>query len=187
MTSKIYIKQNKAKYHFIHSFFLFVYYIMKLPAILKNKYVVMVAAVFAVLNVVGYVTSKAWECLVLFAATAYSVQCYTKNVVVGILAGLFVANFVFGCGRIKENFDAGDLEGMLKKAAKTAENMSECPKGKVKKDGKCVDDVEAGEAQAGFKVMADQLEELSKHAGDMMDKVGLSDVMSKVSNMVKMN
>ena len=157
---------------------------MKLPAILKNKYVVMVAAVFAVLNVVGYVTSKAWECLVLFAATAYSVQCYTKNVVVGILAGLFVANFVFGCGRIKENFDAGDLEGMLKKAAKTAENMgNKCADGKVMKDGKCVD---KAEGEAGFKVMADRLEELSKHAGNLMDKVGLNDVMSKVSNMVKL-
>ena len=161
---------------------------MKLPAILKNKYVVMVAAIFAVLNVVGYVTSKAWECLVLFAATAYSVQCYTKNVVVGILAGLFVANFVFGCGRIKENFDAGDLEGMLKKAAKTAENMGgQCEPGKVMKDGQCVSADDAEEGEVGFKVMADQLEELSKHAGNLMDKVGLNDVMSKVSNMVKMN
>ena len=58
---------------------------------------------------------------------------------------------------------------------------------KVMKDGKCVDKVDAEEGEAGFKVMADQLEELSKHAGNLMDKVGLNDVMSKVSNMVKLN
>ena len=76
---------------------------MKVPALLKNKYVVYAVYVLAVLNLMGYVSAKSWECLALFVASAYSGNCYCKNEVCGILFGLFVSNFVFGCGRVKEN------------------------------------------------------------------------------------
>ena len=78
---------------------------MKVPGILKNKYVFYALAVLAVLNVVGYVSVGAYECLALFALTAYSAHCYCDNQSVAILAALFVANFVFGCGRVKEGFE----------------------------------------------------------------------------------
>ena len=77
---------------------------MKVPAILKNKYVCYALMALAGLNVVGYVTVKAWECLALFLLTAYSAKCYCKNTSCAIIAALFVANFVFGCGRVKEGF-----------------------------------------------------------------------------------
>ena len=78
---------------------------MKVPAILKNKYVCYALMALASLNVIGYLTVKAWECLALFTLTAYSAHCYCKNVSCAILAALFVANFVFGCGRVKEGFE----------------------------------------------------------------------------------
>ena len=78
---------------------------MKVPAIFKNKWVVYAIYALAILNVLGYVSTKSWECLALFAASAYSVNCYAKNIVVAVLAGLFVANFVFGCGRVRDNFE----------------------------------------------------------------------------------
>ena len=81
---------------------------MKVPALLKNKYVVYAVYVLAVLNLMGYVSAKSWECLALFVASAYSGNCYCKNEVCGILFGLFVSNFVFGCGRVKENFENND-------------------------------------------------------------------------------
>ena len=78
---------------------------MKVPAILKNKYVCYALMALASLNVIGYLTVKAWECLALFTLTAYSCYCYCNNVSCSILAALFVANFVFGCGRVKEGFE----------------------------------------------------------------------------------
>ena len=78
---------------------------MKVPALLKNKYVCYALMALASLNVIGYLTVKAWECLALFTLTAYSAHCYCKNVSCAILAALFVANFVFGCGRVKEGFE----------------------------------------------------------------------------------
>ena len=78
---------------------------MKVPGILKNKYVFYALAALAVLNVVGYLSVKAWECLALFCLTAYSAHCYCKDKSCAILAALFVANFVFGCGRVKEGME----------------------------------------------------------------------------------
>tara|TARA_Y100000389_G_C17435062_1_gene504982 strand:+ start:972 stop:1286 length:315 start_codon:yes stop_codon:yes gene_type:complete len=94
---------------------------MKVPAIFKNKWVVYAIYALAVLNVLGYVSTKSWECLALFAASAYSVNCYAKNIVIAVLAGLFVSNFVFGCGRVRENFEGMDV----KKAMETLKKESE--------------------------------------------------------------
>jgi hypothetical protein len=79
---------------------------MKVPALFKNKYVCYSLMAIATLNIIGYVTVKAWECLALFGLTAYSCHCYCNNLSCSILAALFVANFVFGCGRVKEGIDA---------------------------------------------------------------------------------
>ena len=47
------------------------------------------------------------ECLGVFALTALVCQQYNKNMTVCLLAAIFAANVVFGCGRIKENFTEG--------------------------------------------------------------------------------
>lgn len=92
---------------------------MQVPGILKNKYVCYAVYALAVLNVLGYLGMKSYECLALFGLTAYSANCYCKNKVCAILAGLFVANFVFGCGRLKEGMEpmSQQLEKLAAKAA----------------------------------------------------------------------
>lgn len=74
----------------------------------KNKYVFYFFVALAIINVLGYFSVKAWECMVLFAAVAYSVNCYANNGTLAILGGLFVSNFVFGCNRVKEGFFEGN-------------------------------------------------------------------------------
>lgn len=71
----------------------------------KNKYVFYFFVVLAVLNILGYVSMRSWECIVMFAAVAYSVNCYAKNGTLALIGGLFVSNFIFGCNRVKENFE----------------------------------------------------------------------------------
>ena len=100
---------------------------MKVPALLKNKYVCYALMALAALNVIGYVTVKAWECLALFSLAGYSAHCYCKNVSVAILAGLFVANFVFGCGRVKEGFEDA-MKGPVEKMADIVEAADEVAK-----------------------------------------------------------
>ena len=76
-----------------------------LNKLINNKIVYYVVLAFSVLNVLGYFSMRAWECIVLFSAVAYSANCYGGNMTVALLAGLFVSNFVFGCNRVKEGFE----------------------------------------------------------------------------------
>ena len=91
---------------------------LSLQGVLNNKYVLYVVAALAVVNVVGYLSIGSMECLGVFAITALVCQQYCKNMTMCLLGALFVANVVFGCGRIKENFegmvnsDPGSQEGM---------------------------------------------------------------------------
>jgi len=77
---------------------------MKVPKIFNNEVVHYALIFLAVLNVVGYVAAKAYECLLLFGVGYYAANTYIKNVGVSILAALFLSNFVFGCGRVTESF-----------------------------------------------------------------------------------
>lgn len=77
----------------------------------KNKYVFYIFVVLAIINLLGYFGTRSWECIVMFAAVAYSTKCYVKNNTLAILAGLFVSNFVFSCNKMKESFVEKMTEG----------------------------------------------------------------------------
>lgn len=91
----------------------------------KNKWVFYFFVALAIVNVLGYFSMKSWECMVLFAAVAYSVNCYAKNGTLAILGGLFVSNFVFGCNRVKEGFFEGMEHGDKKEEEKKEEKKEE--------------------------------------------------------------
>ena len=86
---------------------------MKLDKILKSKVLYYVALVLMVINVLGYVSLGSTECVFIFGITTYLANMFTKNRSLDILCGLFVANVVFGCGRVKEGFEGH--EGVEKK------------------------------------------------------------------------
>ena len=75
---------------------------MKFDKIIKNKYLYYAACALAGINLLGYVTMSSMECILLFVAATYSANHFTKNRTLDIFIGLFVANVLFGCGRIKE-------------------------------------------------------------------------------------
>lgn len=85
---------------------------MNLQGILKNKYVLYAVSALAVVNVLGYLSIGSMECLGVFALAALVCQQYTKNMTVCLLGAIFAANVIFGCGRIKENFE-GLMEGAV--------------------------------------------------------------------------
>ena len=80
----------------------------KIQKLLNNEVVFAVAVILAFLNVAGYIFVRSYECLAVFVAVACVSNYFSKNYVVDILAALFVANIVFGCGRIhQEGFAEG--------------------------------------------------------------------------------
>ncbi len=98
---------------------------MKLGKVLTSKYLYYMVLVFMSINILGYVSAGSMECLLLFAVTYYVSNHFTKNRTVDIVVGLFVSNFLFGCGRVREG-----LEGLEDKAGKLA---AECDN-KAKKE-----------------------------------------------------
>jgi hypothetical protein len=79
---------------------------MKIEKLLKNKFLYYAALGLAALNVLGYVTQGSMTCILAFGVTYYCAHSYTKNRTLDIFAGLFVANILFGCGRVKEGMTA---------------------------------------------------------------------------------
>lgn len=120
---------------------------MKVPAVLNNKYLFYALAVLAALNVIGYASVKAYECLALFLLAGYGMHCYCSNKSLTILAALFVANFVFGCGRVKEGFEEAMKEpaDLLKDAASAAAQAG----GQLATEGAAPDQIKACSAITG--------------------------------------
>ena len=142
---------------------------MKVPAVLKNKYLFYALAVLAALNVVGYASVKAYECLALFLLAGYGMHCYCKNKSLAILAALFVANFVFGCGRVKEGFEEAlkSPEDLLKEAATSAQNAAD----QLNNQGNTQGANQAGQvAQAAFQASETSCCENGARKGDLTDE-----------------
>ena len=112
---------------------------MKLPGIFNNKILCYAMLFLAVMNVVGYITTAAYECLIVFGLAYYIGHCYLKNQTAAILVGLFSSNFIFGCGRVKETFveanksDKDKLSEIAEKASKAAASAMEKVKEGMKK------------------------------------------------------
>ena len=77
---------------------------MKVPSFFNNKIVQYVFLALAVMNILGYLSTGAYECLLVFAVGYALTDNYCRNRSCSILGALFAANFVWGCGRVKETF-----------------------------------------------------------------------------------
>ena len=91
---------------------------MKFDKLLKNKYLYYAAVALMVINVLGYVAMGSIECILVLGGAAYLAQHFTQNRTADIFIGLFVANILFGCGRLREGFEGVDKT--LEKAAADA-------------------------------------------------------------------
>ena len=176
---------------------------MKIPKILNNKILCYALVVLAVLNVIGYITSSAWECLIVFLLAYYGAERYFSNMSASIIAALFASNFVFGCGRVKETFVEGmkgakehmnDAANMAAKGAaeafkeaaeaqaqadKAEEEKETCPPGQERNaEGKC----EMKKAAAGAKKdAADAAASAAASAADASKTANEADAVAEAS------
>ena len=73
---------------------------MKVPAIFNNKILCYAMLFLATMNIIGYLTTGAYECLLVFSVAYAGVNHLCKNQTCAILGGLFAANLLWGCGRV---------------------------------------------------------------------------------------
>jgi len=119
---------------------------MKVPGIFNNKILCYAMLFLATMNIIGYLTTGAYECLLVFSVAYAGANHLCKNQTCAILGGLFAANFLWGCGRVKETFveamkgseeHAGDASASATKAA--LEAMKEAANSGTNKDANAAD------------------------------------------------
>ena len=125
---------------------------LQAPAILKNKYVLYVLLVLAIINVLGYVALQDYDSLALFVAVGVLSTYFSKNMAVNLLLAILVTSLIAVNKRVVEGMknedDDDEEEEKPKKKAKKAkkgkkEGMNQqcnpaCPAGKVCNAGQCV-------------------------------------------------
>lgn len=136
---------------------------MKLANLVKSKYFCYFTYALMVINLLGYVSTGAMECVVVFTLATFACKsCLTKNMCLCIFGGLFVSNILFGCSKVKEGFREGneaaptktDLQDQLKTISEKLENIEDV---KDEEEGENTDDSAEGEevkeGKKGFRNM----------------------------------
>ena len=125
---------------------------LQAPAILKNKYVLYVLLVLAIINVLGYVALQDYDSLALFVAVGVLSTYFSKNMAVNLLLAILVTSLIAVNKRVVEGMkneddDDEDEEEKPKKKAKKAkkgkkegmhhtQNFTGCQAGTVCPEGK---------------------------------------------------
>ena len=107
---------------------------LKLPAILKNKYVLYAVLFFAITNVLGFLQRKDFESLTIFIAIGLLSTHFSKNMTVNLIIAMIGANVIKGSGFIREGMkgDKKEKKEEIKEDADTVayklegENCVEC-------------------------------------------------------------
>jgi hypothetical protein len=114
----------------IKSIFIFLLYIMNINKIITHKYFHYTAIALMIFNIIGYISIRSMECVLVFGAASYVANHFTKNRALDIFIGLFVANVLFGCGRVKENFATSSIVDKLTDVVNECTiNDGVCPEG----------------------------------------------------------
>ena len=95
---------------------------MKVPGVLKNKYVLYVLLVVAIVNVLGYLAIQDYNSLALFVVIGLLSTYFSKNMAVNLLSAIVVTSFVAVNDKVLEGFKEGNTKAKdnKKKAATTS-------------------------------------------------------------------
>ena len=78
---------------------------MKVPGILKNKYVLYVLLVAAIVNVLGYLAIQDYNSLALFVVMGLLSTYFSKNMAVNLLVAILVTSIVAVNSKVQEGFE----------------------------------------------------------------------------------
>ncbi len=99
---------------------------LQAPAILKNKYVLYVLLVLAIINVLGYVALQDYDSLALFVAVGVLSTYFSKNMAVNLLLAIVVTSLIAVNKRVMEGMkNKEDDEEKPKKKEGMKQGMKE--------------------------------------------------------------
>ena len=130
---------------------------MNINKIITHKYFHYTAIALMIFNIIGYISMRSMECVLVFGAASYAANHFTKNRALDIFIGLFVANVLFGCGRVKEGFVEANTS-MNDKWHETAAHLDDAVKCAHDEKATCVKKEALTEACKKIKEAADVLD-----------------------------
>ena len=83
---------------------------MKVPGVLKNKYVLYILLVIAIVNVLGYLAIQDYNSLALFVVMGLLSSYFSKNMTVNLLVAITVTSFVAVNNKVQEGFEESHTE-----------------------------------------------------------------------------
>ena len=92
---------------------------MKVPGILKNKYVLYVLLIIGIINVLGYISLEDYNSLALFVVLGLLSSYFSKNMAVNLLIAIVVTSFV-SMNKFQEGFQEGHEKEETKSKADKA-------------------------------------------------------------------
>lgn len=78
--------------------------ITNLEKLSKNKVVVSILCIIAILNILAFINDKSIFCIALFLLCLAIFNKYSENFTYGILFSLFITNIIFGGCKIRQDF-----------------------------------------------------------------------------------
>jgi len=115
---------------------------LKLPAILKNKYVLYAVLFFAITNVLGFLQRKDFESLTIFIAIGLLSTHFSKNMTINLIIAMIGANVVKGSGFIREGME-GERNTETEEEPREPADTTAAKLAKL--NGKCGDDIKCAE------------------------------------------
>ena len=101
---------------------------MKVPGILRNKYVLYVLLVVALVNVLGYLAIQDYNSLALFVVIGLLSTYFSKNMSVNLLIAIVVTSMVAINNKVQEGFTEGAGDDVQSKIKKTLSDINDTAK-----------------------------------------------------------
>ncbi len=101
---------------------------MKVPGILRNKYVLYVLLVVALVNVLGYLAIQDYNSLALFVVIGLLSTYFSKNMSVNLLVAIVVTSMVAVNNKVREGFQEGAGDDVQSKIKKTLSDINDTAK-----------------------------------------------------------
>lgn len=113
---------------------------IKVPGFLKNKYILYIILILAIINVLGYIAMEDYSSLGLFVTIGLLSSYFSKNMSVNLLLAIVITSIMAANNKFREGMKNKENEKDIEKLTNSnkCKEDDDCPKGKKCNDGKCV-------------------------------------------------
>ena len=106
---------------------------MKVPKLLKNKYILYILLIISIVNILGYIALEKYSSLALFVVIGLLTTYFSKNMSIILLSAIVVTSAVSANEQLREGFEEGakgnnikdKVKEMADKAVKAVEKAEE--------------------------------------------------------------